>query len=88
MIVDVYEAVDRMLWALLAWIAVFAVVGTLLLLGAAAAVAWAWRAVRKRLRRPLWARGWLRARILARTRARGSQAPQEPSEPPDFEEAA
>lgn len=46
MIVDVYEAVDRMLWALLAWIAVFAVVGTLLLLSMAAGIAWAWRALR------------------------------------------
>jgi hypothetical protein len=45
-IVDVYEAIDRMLWALLAWIAVFAAVGTLLLLAVAAAVAWAWRALR------------------------------------------
>jgi hypothetical protein len=84
-IVDVYEAVDRMLWALLAWIAVFAVVGTLLLLSMAAGIAWAWRAARRRPRRPLWARGRLRARILARTRARGSQ---ELSETPDFEEAA
>jgi hypothetical protein len=87
-IVDLYEAIDRMLWALLAWIAVFAALGALLLLGVAAVVAWAWRAARRRPRRPLWARGRLRARILARTRARGSQAPQEPSEPPDFEEAA
>jgi hypothetical protein len=47
-IVDVYEAIDRMLWALLAWIAVFAAAGTLLLLGTAAGIAWAWRALRKR----------------------------------------
>jgi hypothetical protein len=84
-IVDLYEAIDRMLWALFAWIVVFAAVGTLLLLSAAAAIARAWRASRRRLRRPLWARGWLRARILTRTRAKGSQRP---SEPPDFEEAA
>jgi hypothetical protein len=47
-IADVYEAVDRMLWALLAWIAVFAFVCTLLLLSMAAGIAWAWRAPRKR----------------------------------------
>jgi hypothetical protein len=47
-IVDLYEAVDRMLWALLAWIVAAAFVCTLLLLGMAAGIAWAWRALRKR----------------------------------------
>jgi hypothetical protein len=48
-IVDLYEAIDRMLWALLAWIVAAAFVCTLLLLGMAAGIAWAWRALRKRL---------------------------------------
>lgn len=87
----IHEAIDTAFTvarALAVWIVVGGMALSLLLLGIAACIAWAWHAPRKRPRRPLWARGRLKARILARARVRGSQAPQEPSEPPDFEEAA
>lgn len=49
MIVDLYDAIDRMLWALLAWIAIGAALATPVLLLAAWAVAraakTAWRAL-------------------------------------------
>jgi hypothetical protein len=48
MIAEVVDTAIALGWALLAWIAVFAAAGTLLLLGTAAGIAWAWRALRKR----------------------------------------
>lgn len=49
MIVDLYDAIDRMLWAIVAWIAVFAAVGTVVLLSGLALGMWAvkraWRAL-------------------------------------------
>jgi hypothetical protein len=48
-IVDLYDAIDRMLWAIVAWIAIGAAIGTVLVLGLLAGIAWAWRALRERL---------------------------------------
>lgn len=55
MIVDLYDAIDRMLWAILAWIAIGAAIATPVLLVAAWAVTraakWAWRAIGPHARR-------------------------------------
>lgn len=47
MIAEAVEAVHVLMWALAGWIVVFAAAATLLLLAGCAAVAWAWRAVRR-----------------------------------------
>jgi hypothetical protein len=76
-IVDLYEAIDRMLWALLAWIVVGAALGTLLLLGVAAVVAWLWRIAR----RSTGARKGLKG-PLASSAATSDQIPDPPAERP------
>ncbi|MEV5977533.1 hypothetical protein [Streptomyces sp. NPDC052114] len=68
------DALDTFLRALGLWVVVGAALGTLVVLGAAAVVAWAWRRLTRRPVRPSWARGRLRARILARTRLRAPSA--------------
>lgn len=55
----IHEAIDTMFtlgWALIVWIAVFAAIGTGLLLATAAAICWTARAVWRRIRRPKPAR--------------------------------
>lgn len=74
------EALDTLItlgWAVLAWIAVLATVGTIILAAAALTGAWAWRAAWRAARAPSWARGRIRARLLARR-----------TRPHDYEEAA
>ena len=85
MIHDAIDTVIALGVALLAWIAVFAVVGAVVLFTGVAVGAWAWRTARKRVSGPLWARGRLRDRILARAR---HGRPQSRSDDPDYEEAA
>lgn len=78
------EAVDTMFtlgWALLAWIFIAAMLGTLFLLGAVAGVWGAWR--------------WLRARLTgrkptggAREGCGGSEAVHGHTDSPDYREAA
>jgi hypothetical protein len=82
------EAIDTaftLARAYAAWIVIGGMAVSALLLGVAAGIAWVWRAVRKRLRRPSWVRGRRKARILAHARAKPSGGL---SEPPGFEEAA
>ncbi|MBL3669088.1 hypothetical protein JL475_24455 [Streptomyces sp. M2CJ-2] len=82
------EALDTMWtlgWALTAWIAVFAAVGTIVIFATIAAGAWATRALWRATAGPSWRRSRLRARILARTRTRRAS---EPAEPNDYREAA
>lgn len=84
----IHEAIDAAItlgWALLAWIAVAAAVGTVVLLTGVALGTWAWRTARKRVSGPSWARGRFRARIRARSRLR---RPQSRTDDPDYEEAA
>lgn len=56
--------------AVVAWIVVCAAVVTLALLGAVWLGVVTWRAVRRGVRRPSWARGRIRARLYARRCAR------------------
>lgn len=84
----IHDAIDTAItlgWALIAWIAVAAAVGTVVLFTGLALGTWAWRTARKRVSGPLWARGRLRDRILARAR---HGRPQSRSDDPDYEEAA
>jgi hypothetical protein len=71
--------------ALLAWLPVAGTVAAMLVCAAVAVAAPGVRAVRKRLGGPSWARGRVRARILARgrlTRSRGRLSPQRPQRGP------
>jgi hypothetical protein len=80
-IVDLYEAVDRMLWAIAAWIAAGAAVVTLLGYGLAALVWCAWTTVRRGVSGAMAARG---ARKPLSARLAASQAfgvPHEPDAP-------
>lgn len=82
------EAIDTaftLARAYAAWIVIGGMAVSALLLGVAAGIAWVWRAVRGRLRRPSWAHGRRKARILAHARTKSSGGR---SEPPGFEEAA
>ncbi|MFE7236119.1 hypothetical protein ACFVAF_37005 [Streptomyces sp. NPDC057596] len=72
-------------WALLAWIAVLAALGTLALLGVIAVLTAAVRTLWRRTVRPSWARGRLRARLLASSR---TKRPDERSGSQDYGEAA
>ena len=82
------EAIDTAITlgvALLVWIVVAAAVGTVVLLGAAAGVAWAVKALWRRSAGPSWRRNAFRARILARRRVRASESHTDDS---TYEEAA
>jgi hypothetical protein len=52
-IAEVIDTAVTLGWALLAWIAVFAVVGTVVLFTGVALGTWAWRTARKRVTGPL-----------------------------------
>ena len=82
------EAIDTAVsigWAIVAWIFVLAFVATTVLFTTMLAVAQGWKAARRALRGPSWARGRLRARILARKpRKRYSGH----TDAPDYQEAA
>jgi hypothetical protein len=82
---DAASAFVALIHAVFAWAAVLAGVAAMVLCAVPLCVAPGVRAVRKRVTGPSWARGPLRARILARTRARASQAPSEAS---SYREAA
>lgn len=89
------EAVDTLVtlgWALAAWIAVLAAVAAVVLLAGAALGAWAAGVVWRRVVRPSWARGRLRARIYTARRLRRPCGRTRPrwshSQPLDYEEAA
>ncbi|MFC9686838.1 hypothetical protein [Streptomyces sp. NPDC056948] len=63
------EAIDTVLtlgWALLAWVAVLAAVGSIVILAAIATGAWTVRLVWRTVVRPSWARGRITARRIAR----------------------
>jgi hypothetical protein len=67
------EAIDTAYtigWAIVAWIMAAAFVVTVVLFTTMLAVAQGWKTARRMLRGPSWARGRLRARIHAHTRAR------------------
>jgi hypothetical protein len=66
-IAEVIDAAVTLGWALLAWIAVFAVVGTVVLLTGVVLGTWAWRTARKR----------------PSSRLPAEQAPQAPEPQPD-----
>jgi hypothetical protein len=77
MIAEVVDTAIALGWALLAWIAVGAALGTLLLLGVAAVVAWLWRIAR----RSTGARKGLKG-PLASSAATSDQIPDPPAERP------
>ncbi|MGI5196549.1 hypothetical protein ACQEVY_23355 [Streptomyces sp. CA-288835] len=84
----IHEAIDtaaHIFWALFAWIVVLAALATPVVLGIAAGITWAVKRAWRRVARPSWARGRLRARILARRRLR---RPHSPSDDHDYQEAA
>ncbi|MFF5984390.1 hypothetical protein ACFY78_36665 [Streptomyces olindensis] len=73
------EAIDTIItlgWALLGWIIVFAIAGTIIIFTALATGAYAGRGLWRAAGRPAWARSRLRARLAARRTRR------------DYEEAA
>ncbi|MFJ6566577.1 hypothetical protein ACIQNU_04105 [Streptomyces sp. NPDC091292] len=74
MIADAVDTAIRIGWALAAWIAVLAAVGTIVVLAATATGAWAWHAVRRRPTGPSWAYGTLQARIRATRRTRAADS--------------
>lgn len=67
------EALDTV-WtlggALIGWLIVFAIFGTMVIFGAIATSVYAFRGVRRAARHPSWARGRARARRYARRRCR------------------
>jgi hypothetical protein len=71
LLVEVIDTASTLLDAILAWIVAAAFVATVVYT-AVLTGAWAWRAIRRGVGGPLWARGRLNARILARNRVRGS----------------
>ncbi|MGX1221964.1 hypothetical protein [Streptomyces ambofaciens] len=79
MIAEALDALWSLGWALLTWLAILATAAVLALEALAVAlyrtVRYAWRALRRRTRRPAWARTRAAARRYARRR-------------PDYEEAA
>lgn len=84
------EAIDTAItlgWALLAWVAVLAAVASIILLAGTAAGLWAGQLLWRRVVRPAWARGPVRAWLFARSRAR-RRPPWVHSQPVDYEEAA
>ncbi len=70
LITDAIDTIRILGWTLAGWIALFAAVGTILILTTAATGAWAVRAVWRRTAGPSWRRSRFRARIHARRRAR------------------
>lgn len=70
LIADALDTIRILGWALAGWVALFAAVGTILILTTAATGAWALRALWRRTAGPSWRRSHVRARILARRRAR------------------
>lgn len=85
MIIDFFDAIDTMLTALFVWIIIGSAAATLLVLGVAALVWSAWKRAWRGVAAPSWARGRLRARILARRRTR---APEGHTDAPEYREAA
>jgi len=70
----VIDALGTFLVVLGLWIAAGAALATLLTLGTAAAITWAWNAAHRHPRRASWGRGRLRARFLVRSHLRGSKS--------------
>lgn len=66
MIAEAIDTVVSIGWAIVAWIFALAFVATTVLFTTMLAVAQGWKAARRALRGPSWARGRLRARIHAR----------------------
>lgn len=85
MIAEALDTAITLGLALLAWIVVFAAVGTIVVLTAIATGAWAVRALWRHTAGPSWRRSAIRARILARRRVRPPQAHTDDS---DYDEAA
>jgi hypothetical protein len=82
------EAIDTALTfglALAGWVIFLATVASILTLAAIATGAWGVRVLWRRSVGPSWARGRLRARILARARSR---RPSGHTRPRNYEEAA
>lgn len=72
-VIEFFEALDTLARAIAVWIVIAAAFGTVVVLGVAAGIAWVWRAVRKRLERPSWARNRWRAARWAKARIRRSR---------------
>lgn len=85
MIAEAIEAMEHVVRALAVWIVIGVFVGTVVLLSGLACGTWAVKRAWRALSGPSWARGRLRARILARRRTRASE---ERTEAPDYQEAA
>ena len=81
MIVDLYEAVDRMLWAIAGWIAAGAAVVTLLGYTLAALVWCAWTAVRRGVAAAAAWRGLRRGSAAPLAASQASSVPHEPDAP-------
>lgn len=85
LIADAIDTIVILGWTFAGWLAVFAAVGTILILTTAATGAWAVRAVWRRTAGPSWRRSALRARIHARHRIRPTDGR---TDDPTYEEAA
>ena len=81
MIVDLYEAVDRMLWAIAAWIAAGAAVVTAVGFGLAALVWCAWTTVRRGVAAAAAWRGLRRGSAAPLAASQPSSVPHEPDAP-------
>lgn len=84
----IHEAIDTLFtlgWALLGWVLVFALAGTIVLLAGLALGTWAVKQAWRHLPAPSWARGRLRARIHVRHRLKRSSGHTDDHE---YQEAA
>lgn len=85
LLVDAFATIRVLGWAFAGWLVVFAAIGTIVVLAVAATGTWAAKALWRRTAGPSWRRNAVRARILARRRARPPGARSDDSE---WEEAA
>lgn len=74
LLADAFATIRILGWAFAGWLLVFAAIGTIVVLAVAATGTWAVKAVWRRTGGPSWRRSAVRARILARRRARASGA--------------
>lgn len=89
MITEAVDTAITLAWTLLLWVAVISAIGTLLLLGGIAAVAWtvraAWRALSRRLRHEVPADG---PRLLQPSDRRSAARTTDPPDGRNHSEAA
>lgn len=85
LLTDALATIHILGWAFAGWLAIFALVGTIIILTITATGTWAAKALWRGVAGPSWARSALRARIHARHRVRPSESH---TGDPHFEEAA